>query len=319
MTKLISIIIPVHNEEQNILPIYQALIVQFKPLSPSYDYEIIFINDGSKDDSQSKIEELIKIDPAVKYLEFSRNFGKEMATTAGLHHAQGQAAIIIDCDLQHPPELINEFIAKWRAGADMVIGLRQKNQGEGLIKKIGSMIFYAIMNIIGESKVVFKATDFRLIDRKVIDEFNRFTEHDRITRGLLDWLGFKKDYIYFKAQPRLNGKTAYSPAKLLKLATSAFVSHSMFPLKLAGYLGILIIIFSGPLGLFIFVNKYLINDPLNFSFSGPAILATLNLFLVGIILSCLGLISLYIANIQNEVVNRPNYVIRSKINFNDKK
>jgi len=159
-----------------------------------------------------------------------------------------------------------------------------------------------------------KSTDFRLIDKKVIQEFNRFTERTRITRGLLNWLGFSHDFVYFEANARAEGKAGYSCIKLVKLALSTFITHSLLPLQLAGYLGIIITFFSGLLGLFILIEKYILDDPLNMYFSGPATLAVIILFLVGIILSCLGLVALYIANIYNEVMNRPIYVVKDRLN-----
>ncbi|MEA3449357.1 MAG: glycosyltransferase family 2 protein [Patescibacteria group bacterium] len=310
MQKLISVIVPTHNEGKNIFLIWNALIKVFENLA--YELEVVFVNDGSTDNSQNVIENLALSDERVKFIEFSRNFGKEMATTAGLNSARGNAAILIDADLQHPVELIPEFIVKWEAGADTVIGVRKKNKGEGLVKKIGSYFFYKIMNHIGETKIIPRATDFRLINRKMINEFNNFSEHNRITRGILDWMGFKKDFVYFDAKERINGKASYSTYKLLKLSTSTFISHSLFPLKLAGKLGSIIILLSGPLGLFIFVERFILNDPFGFAFSGTAILAVIILFLVGIILVCLGLIALYIGNIQNEVYNRPMYIVRNR-------
>lgn len=321
MSKLISVIIPIYNEAINVSLIYNAVIAEFAKFGADFDYELIFIDDGSVDSSLSEIKGIADKDQKVKYIEFSRNFGKEVATTAGINNAKGNAAILIDADMQHPPRLIPEFVAKWQDGFDMVIGVRQQNSREGFIKKIGSMVFYSIMNIISETDMTARGTDYRLIDKKIINEFNRFTEHNRITRGLLDWLGFKKAYISFVADPRVNGVASYKKIKLMKLAVSTFISHSLFPLRLAGYLGVLIILFSGSLGFFIFVNKYIINDPFSFNFSGPAILAVINLFLIGIVLSCLGLISLYIGNIQNESLNRPLYVIRNKkrLDFDDDK
>ncbi|MFA6215595.1 MAG: glycosyltransferase family 2 protein [Patescibacteria group bacterium] len=316
MNKLLSIIIPICNEQDNIPLIYQALMPELNRLGSGFSYEIIFVNDGSIDQSLEKINELTKIDSRVSYLDFSRNFGKEIAVTAGLHNAKGEAAIIIDADLQHPVELIPQFVEKWQAGAEMVIGVREKSKRSGLIKKVGSLAFYKIMDFIGETKISARATDFRLIDRKVINEFNRFTEHGRIARGLLDWLGFSKDYIYFTPNQRANGQASYNRLKLLHLSVSAFISHSLFPLKFAGYLGVLIILFSGPLGLFIFIDKYILGDVTGFNFSGSAILAVINLFMTGIILSCLGLIALYIGSIQSEAMNRPLYIVREKKNFN---
>ena len=315
MAKLISVIIPTYNEEMNIPLIYKEIKEVFLLLMDKYEYEIIFVDDGSADNSVEVLEKLANLDNKVKYLEFSRNFNKEIATSAGIHHSKGDAVIMIDADLQHPVELIPEFIKKWEDGADIVIGIRTKNKGEGFIKKIGSYLFYKIMNLISDTKIIPQATDFRLIDKKVIKEFNRLTEKTRITRGLIDWLGFKKDFIYFKAKERYNGKAKYNNLKLAKLALSAVISQSLFPLRFGGYLGIFISFFSGILGLFILIEKYILNDPFDMNFSGPAILAVIILFLVGIILSCLGLMALYIGNIQKEVANRPMYIIRKKKNL----
>jgi polyisoprenyl-phosphate glycosyltransferase len=311
MKKVISIVVPVHNEEKNVPILYSELVRVFS-LLPNYDYEILFVDDGSTDSSWEEMEKLHNKDNRVKPIQFARNFGKELATTAGIHHATGHAVKIIDADLQHPPQLIPLFIEKWEKGADIVIGIRKSNKKEGPIKKLGSYMFYKLFSAISDTPIIPQGTDFRLMDRKVINEFNKFSEKERITRGLIDWLGFKRDFVEFDAPPRMHGEASYSPLKLLKLAFSSFVSHSMLPLKLAGYLGFAIVCISGPLGLFIFIEKYLLDDPWGLNFTGPAILAVIIVFLVGIILACLGLIALYIANIHIEVTNRPLYVIRDK-------
>lgn len=308
--KLISIVIPVYNEEQNIPVIYDQLKRILNRIN--FKHELIFVNDGSQDNSRRELKKLILIDQEVKVIEFSRNFGKEIATTAGINNCQGECCIIIDADLQHPPELIFDFFNKWRKGAEIVIGVRQKDKSENYIKRIGSFCFYKVISKISDINIVPYATDFRLLDKKVINEFNRFTEKNRLTRGLIDWLGFQREYIYFDAGKRLNGQASYSIIKLIRLAFNSMVSLSLFPLKLAGYLGIIITIAAGLLGFFVIIEKYVLNDIWNFNFSGPAILAIIILFLVGIILICLGLIALYIANIHSETINRPMYVIREK-------
>ena len=313
MKSLISIIIPVYNEEENITPLYKELKAVLEKLS--YQHEIIFINDGSIDKTEESILSLMEKDAHIMYLEFSRNFGKESATSAGLHYAKGNAAIMIDADLQHPPILIPKLIEKWEQGADIVIGVRNKNQNENLLNNIGSYFFYKIMNTIGETKIMPRATDFRLVDRKVIEEFNRFTERQRITRGLLDWIGFKRDYVYFDTEDRRFGKAQYSFIKKIRLGMSSFVTHSLIPLKLAGYLGVFITLFSGFFGLFIIIEKYIFQDPWNMKFSGLSILAVFVSFLMGVTLMCLGLIALYIANIKIEVTNRPLYVVKTKKNI----
>lgn len=313
--KLISIIIPVYNEEKNLLPLYDGVIKALE--KTDCDHEIIFIDDGSRDSSLEKLKSIAESDENIKILEFSRNFGKEIAVTAGINHCLGDACIMIDADLQHPPNLITEFIKKWEDGAEVVVGVRKENNEKNLAKKLGSLLFYKIMGKISETDITPNATDFRLLDRTVVDAFNRFSERNRMTRALIDWLGFDREYVYFKAEKRMSGKAGYSFFKLLKLALSGFISHSLFPLKFAGYLGIVITFFSGTLGLFIFIEKYILNDPWGLSFSGPAILAVIILFLVGIVLVCLGLIALYIANIHGEVIGRPLYVIKNTIKDKD--
>jgi len=308
MPKVVSIIIPVHNEEKNI-PLIKAEISDIF-LSLSYDYEIIFVNDGSDDNSQIAIEDLIKTDKRIKNIEFSRNFGKEMAMTAGLNHSRGDCAIIIDADLQHPTEMIPVFIADWEKGNEVVVGIRKSSKSDTLIKTFGSNLFYKIMATISEVEMIPNSTDFRLIDRKVINVFNQCTERTRITRSLISWLGFKTSFIEFEARERANGKASYSTLKLIKLALSSFVAMSLFPLKIAGYLGIFITSTSGLLLLFILLEKLIFNDPWHFTWL--AFLVVSILFLAGIILSCLGLIALYIGAILQDVSGRPLYVVRSK-------
>ena len=310
--KLISIVIPILNEEKNIPLIYKGVVSVFRELKEKYDYRIIFVNDGSEDKSGEIINDLSKSSEKVKYIEFSRNFGKEIATSAGIHHSKGDAVIIIDADLQHPPEIIPEFIKKWEEGAEVVVGARKENKRNGLIRKVGAYFFYKIINSIGDTKVSPNETDYRLIDKKIVKEFNRFTERNRITRGLIDWMGFKRDHVMFDVNSRSYGKEKYSFWKLVKLALSTFISHSLFPLKFAGYLGIIITFFSGIIGLFIFIKKYILVDSWGLSISGSAILAVIILFLIGIVLISIGLLALYIASIHGEVINRPIYVIRSR-------
>ncbi|OQB07191.1 MAG: hypothetical protein BWY21_01710 [Parcubacteria group bacterium ADurb.Bin216] len=306
--KLISILIPAYNEEENIVLIHKEL----KKVLSSYNYEIIFVDDGSNDNTEKVLDSLAKEDDKVKYLQFSRNFGKESAISAGLDMANGCAVLTIDADMQHPVELIPEFVKRWENGFDVVVGVRNKNKGEGFVKKFGSFMFYKIMNVIGETKITPRATDFRLLDRKVVLAFRRFTEHERMARGLIDWLGFKRDYVYFDANARMKGRVAYNNMKLFKLAFSSMIAHSLFPLKLAGYMGALITSVFGGFGAYLMFCKYILRNDFGRSFTGSAQLAILNIFLIGLVLSSLGLIALYIANIKAEVANRPTYVIRKK-------
>ena len=312
--KLISIIIPAYNEEKNIRPVYQALKKVFRSLHDRYRFEIMFVNDGSRDRTINEIEKLSREDADVKYIDFSRNFGKEIATTAGIEGCQGAACIMIDSDMQHPVELIPEFLAKWEEGFEVVVGIRNKSKSDSLVKKIGSKYFYMIINKIADIEVVPNSTDFRLLDRVVIDEFKRFTETSRMTRALIDWLGFKRSYIYFDANERLHGTASYNFWKLMRLAINSFISLSLFPLKLAGYLGITITLISGIAGAYILIGKYFLHTRFASTFSDSENLAIMIVFLVGIILMSVGLIALYVANIHGEVIKRPLYVVRRKRN-----
>ena len=305
----ITIVIPVYNEAANLPALHQALQAAAARLSE--DCRFLFVDDGSTDGSLAALSLICAVDPRAGVLELSRNFGKEIATTAGLAAATGDAVIMMDADLQHPPELIPTLVAKWHAGAEVVVGVRRHHRAS-LSKRLNSWLFYKILNSIAETKVNPRATDFRLLDRLVVDEFNRFTERNRMTRGLIDWLGFRRDYAEFDSPGRTGGQATYSLAKLLRLAINSFISLSLFPLRVAGYLGILITLASGSLGLFILVEKHLLHDPWSLHISGTAILADVNMFLIGIVLSSLGLIALYIANIHSEVINRPLYVVRRR-------
>jgi dolichol-phosphate mannosyltransferase len=310
--KKISIVIPAYNEEGNI-PLFYARLKELLSKLPCA-HEIIFVDDGSTDRTREEMEKLEARDANVCVLEFSRNFGKECATTAGIRAASGDACILIDADLQHPVEAIPEFLKKWGDGAEVVVGVRTNDPMESIIKKVGSYFFYKIMNRISEVPFIPRSTDFRLLDRSVVDAYNELTERERMTRILIAWLGFKRDFVYFAAGERALGKASYSLPKLIKLSISTFVGHSLLPLKVAGYLGVFITIFSGILGAFIITEKYILNDPWSFNFSGPAMLAVFNLFLIGIVLSCLGLVAMYVAQIHGEVLNRPLYVLRKKKN-----
>jgi len=310
--QLISVVIPCCNEEGNVPRLHSALAEVFAPLASRYDAEFLFIDDGSTDGTAAAVEALAKNDPRVTLISFSRNFGKEVATTAGIRNARGDAVIILDADLQHPPELIPLFLEKWRGGAEVVIGVRKKNKHYTLAKRCGAALYYKLMGAISDTPMVPRETDFRLIDRQVADAFNAFTERQRSTRALIDWLGFNREYIEFDMDDRANGNASYSMGKLFHLAAYSLVSHSLFPLRIAGYLGVIITFLSGLLGLAVLFEQYIFRDAWSWHFSGSAQLSIVDVFLIGIVLSCLGIIALYIENIHGETINRPMYVIRKK-------
>ncbi|RJO60535.1 glycosyltransferase [candidate division WS5 bacterium] len=305
--KLISIIIPLYNEEDNIPLLYKKLksIVNFM----DYDFEIIAVDDGSRDGSFHELKKIEKKDSDFKIIQFTRNFGKEMATTAGIQYCSGDACIIMDSDLQHPPENIPIFLEKWEKGAEVVVGIRNKSRKRPL-RNLSSYLYCKIMNMISETKFVQGDTDFRLLDRVVIDEFKKFSEKTRITRGLINWLGFRKEFVHFEVPERANGKVQYGLIKRIRLAFYSTVSMSLFPLRIAGYIGIFITSMSALAAIFIIVERYVLKDPLGLNFSGLSVLGFINMLLVGVILMCLGLIALYIENIHKETLNRPLYVVR---------
>lgn len=306
---LISIIIPSYNEAKSLPTLVQELISTISVLP--YEFEIIIIDDGSSDDTATVLAQLAVTEPRLRPLELARNFGKEIAVTAALHEARGEAAITMDADLQHPPAIIPELLEHWEAGAEVVVGVRRaKSRHAGILKRSSSAMFYRFFNAIADQTITPGATDFRLLDRLVIDEFNRFTERNRLTRGLVDWLGFRRDYVPFEPARRHAGTASYTWRKLVKLALHSVISLSLFPLRLAGYVGLVIVLISFPLGVFMFTEKYVLGDPMGYAFTGTAQLAVLILFLVGIILVSLGMMSLYIAAIHSEVTNRPLYVLR---------
>lgn len=303
---LISIVIPCYNEDSNISTFYKVL-KRVINADKHHDYELLYVDDGSLDDTLEQIRKVGTTDKRIRVLALSRNFGKEIATTAGIHHAKGDALIMIDADGQFPAELIPEFIRKWEQGAQIVVGVRQTNQKEGFTKRYGSKLFYKLLRKLTGAHIVPRATDFRLIDKVVRDEFVRLTERNRTTRGLIDWIGFKQDYVYFQANARMSGEATYDYSKLLKLALNSFVSLSLKPLYFTFYAGLVILPLSVLLGIFS-VGEMLIGDPMNLNITGTAYLVILVLFLIGIVLVSQGITALYLSHIHTETQNRPLFV-----------
>jgi len=304
---LVSIVVPVFNESQGLRDFHNSLVAILEEHVKG-TYEIVYCNDGSTDDTYTVLEELAKHSHTIRVITLSRNFGKETATTAGIHAAHGKAIIMIDADGQHPVELIPEFIARWNAGSKVVVGVRTKNDQEGIVKHYGSKLFYWLFNRFTDMKLVPGVSDFQLIDASVQQEFRRLSEHNRITRGLIDWLGFPRDYIYFKAKARTAGEPTYSFRKLVKLAVDSIVSLSISPLYITAYIGAVILPLSLLLVLFMLVN-FLLGDPFGVHATGGAYLIVLLLFLVSVVMVSQGIIGLYLSHIHTETQNRPLYVI----------
>lgn len=317
--KKVSVVTPVHNEAEGIEDfITNSLLPILKKIN--YNYELIIVNDGSTDETLKIIQSLADKNPKIKVLSLSRNFGKEPALSAGLAYATGDAAITIDADGQQPPKLIPDFLKKWESGGEIITGVRSQYSKHGLIQKLGSKLFYWLLHLLGNKSTVPGSTDFRLLDRAVIDEFNKLSEHNRITRGLIDWLGFKQVYIEYVYGVRTAGKPSYNLRKLFKLAIDSFVSMSTTPLVIFGYLGIFITIGSFILGMFCIINQYILGDPLQLYWDGSVQLAIFITFLVGLLMISQSITSMYISRIYSEAQGRPLYIIDKKEskNLNEK-
>lgn len=308
-------VVPVYNEEAGIK---SFLMEQLCPACSklSYNTEIILVNDGSEDKTLEKIKEC-KINN-LKLVSFVRNFGKEVALTAGIKNAKGDAVIMIDADGQHPVEMIEKMVEKWENGAAIVTAVRDENTTK---HKLGSRVYYAMMKMFGNKKVVVGAMDFRLIDRTVADEFNKFTERNRLARGLIDWMGVPQTYVKVHTKNRIGGKPTYSFKKLTSLTIDSLASSSRTPLMVFGYIGVFITIVSLFLGLFILIQQYIMGDPLGLDWSGAVAMSVFVSFLVGLVLVSQAITAIYISQIHIEAKGRPLYIIDKKKSFgiDDKK
>jgi dolichol-phosphate mannosyltransferase len=224
---VLSVVVPLLNEEEVLDETYQSLKKHLDALKISY--EIIFVDDGSTDRSRALLAAMSMGDPTVRVLALSRNFGHEMATTAGLRQARGQAAVVIDADLQDPPDLIGAFLAKWREGYQVVYGVRSRRHGESALKKLTSFLFYRLMGKIADVPIPADTGDFRLLDRRVLDVYSRFDEDPRFFRGLIGWIGFKQVGVPFVRRPRVAGRTKYRYGRLLRLAFDTITAFSTLP------------------------------------------------------------------------------------------
>ena len=305
--KKISVVVPLFNEAAGLEHFNQSLKQVLG--SNLANYEIVYCNDGSTDKTDEILRQLASTNPHIRYINLTRNFGKENALSAGIYYASGQAIMMLDGDGQHPVELIPEFIKSWQDGNPVVVGIRQSNSNEGITKKWGSYVFYKTFNKITGQKIPPGSTDFRLIDRSVQQNFIKLKDSDRITRGLIDWLGFKTSYIEFKAKPRQQGKSTYSFHKLVKLALDSYVGFSNTPLYFFGYLGAAISTLSFIFGLVIFIEQPILGDPLSWKFTGTAMLAILIIFLVCIVLTAQGILAVYVSLMHNQTKQRPLYVV----------
>lgn len=305
---LLSVIIPVFNEEQNVEPLINRII----PIVRDLNYEIIFVDDGSRDKTVDNIKKQAGKNKNLKLISFNRNFGHQMALTAGYEVAKGDCVITIDADLQDPPEIIPEMIEKWQSGAKIVYAKRNERQGENFFKKFTAKIFYRLINFLSDTPIPQEVGDFRLLDKQVVGFLNNLRERPSFLRGIVSWGGYKTEFVYFKRDKRLTGITHYGFFKMLNFALEGITSFSVKPLRMATYFGFI----SGILGflgiIYELIRKAISPQSFVIGWTG---LFTAIMFLGGIQLITIGIIGEYIGKIYQEVQKRPKYLIKEKINL----
>jgi len=313
--KLISYVIPVFNEEKNITPFYQALMGVVVKLKDEYDYEIIFTDNHSTDDTFAKLKELANEDKRVKVIRFSRNFGFQRSIITGYLNASGDAAMELDCDLQDPPALIPEFISYWRQGYQVVYGVRRSRR-EFWLMRLSRKIFYRLIDFLSEDKLPHDAGDFRLIDRQVIDELAKFDDYQPYIRGSIAAMGFNQTGIVYDREERRHGSGKFSLMDYINLATDGILNHSIVPLRIATFTGIFVSFVT-----FVGLAVYLIGKLL-FRQHWPAGFATTtSLILISLSLNALflGIIGEYLGRIYQQVKKRPLTIVERRINIGDEK
>jgi len=305
-----SIVVPVFNEEKTVQTFYDTVIPIME--QQNEEFEIIYINDGSRDNTENILLQLAEKDKRVKIINFSRNFGQQAALLCGFKNALGQAVIDIDVDLQDPPEVIIKMIEKWKEGFDVVHGKRKKRKGETIFKKLSAFIYSRFIRKITNMDIPKDTGDFKLFDRKVIDTIISLSEHNRFLRGITTWVGFKQTFVEFERKARVEGETKYNFKSLLKLATNGIVANSNYPLTISlkfGIFGLVVSILTFiTFVILVIVDKYL---PLT-AYLFPTIA-----FFASLICVFNGLSNIYLARIYDEVKNRPVYIEKNKINFED--
>ena len=311
MQPVYSVVIPAYNEQEVIGETYRRLTGVMTGLGEPY--ELVFVNDGSKDETASIIAEICKLDSSVRLVNFTRNFGHMSAISAGMYYARGQAIFIIDADLQDPPEVFPEMAEKWKEGYHVVYGKRTKRKGESLFKRFTAKIFYRLLRGMTDVDLPLDTGEFRLIDRKVCDAVNRLPEKNRYIRGLVSWVGFRQTPVEYVREERFAGVTKYPLRKMLAFAMDAVTSFSNKPLKLATIPGILFSIF-GLVYLIVILCQHLFTDRV---ISGWAPTIGVVLLTQGVVLMALGLMGEYLGRIHTELKNRPTYIVQEIIGQSD--
>ncbi len=305
----ISVVIPIYNEEKIISELYRRLHLSVSEITNKYEF--IFVNDGSIDNSQLELQKLAEKDDRVFYINFSRNFGHQIAVIAGLDNVKGKSCVIIDGDLQDPPELIVEMYKKYKEGYDVVYAKRTKREGESLFKKVTAKMFYRILRNITEIDIPLDTGDFRLIDRKIVNLIIQMKEQNKFIRGQIAWVGFKQTFVEFKRDERTEGKTGYPLSKMLRFSLDGITGFSDKPLKLLSQAGIILSFVSLLTILYALFSHFILKNTIQ----GWTSVIICVLFVGGVQLLSLGVIGEYIIRMNNNIRDRPLYIIDST-NFN---
>lgn len=308
--KQISLIVPCFNEQDSIRFFVEKVEEIFLQL-PNYSYEIVFINDGSKDRTKEVILDLSNINKKIKLVDLARNFGKEIALAAGLDYCNGDAVIPMDVDMQDPPEVIIDFINKWEEGYDVVYGIREERVGDSFLKKLTAFLFYRVINLLSDTKIPKDTGDFRLMDKKVVEVLKQMKERHRFMKGIFAWVGFNQIGIPYIRKPRVSGQSKFNLIKLSTLALEGITSFSVRPLKLASFFGFFTSVIAFIYGSYIIIRS-LINGS---DVPGYPSLIVIILFLGGIQLISIGLLGEYIGRIYNETKKRPLYIVNQAYGF----
>ncbi|MGE7614041.1 glycosyltransferase family 2 protein [Paenibacillus sp. NPDC101420] len=306
-----SIIVPMYNEGENVNVFYEKLTQIL--VSQSYDYEIICINDGSKDDTMERLRSLANRDRRIKVINLSRNFGKEIAMSAGLKYSKADIVIPIDADLQDPPEVIPLLIEKWKEGYDVVYATRIKRDGETWLKKATAHTFYRIMGKMTRFEIPADTGDFRLMTKQVVEALNQLPEQHRFMKGLFSWVGFKQTSVTYYREPRYAGKSSFNYWKLWNFAIEGITSFSFAPLQFATYLGLLIAVLSLVYATYLVIATVTLGNPVP---GYPSLMVAI-LFFGGVQLITLGVIGEYIGRIYNESKRRPLFLVKEELNIDD--
>lgn len=308
MNKLLSLIVPVFNEEE-VLPVSYARMSAAMQALTGYDYEIIYVNDGSRDGTMKQLRAIAKEHNEVRVISFSRNFGHQLAVTAGMDNARGDALIIIDADLQDPPEVIAELVKAWENGADIAYGKRLKREGETVFKKLTAFCYYRLLNAMSAYPIPLDTGDFRLLDKKVADVFLKMREHNRFLRGMSGWMGFDAVPVEYVRHERQAGKTKYTLKKMLRLAFDGILGFSYKPMSLALYAGAAL----GVIGMLGLIALIIIAATIG---CAPWLWAVDGLVLINALtLAAIGVQGAYLNRIYDEVRDRPLYIAAETINL----